>query len=69
MKLVPVAKLEPPDALAYQFKVPELTTAPNVKVPLSQRFADAVEVIIGVVLTVAATAVLGEVQPPDEAST
>ena len=69
MKLVPVAKLEPPEALAYQFSVPEFATAPNITVPVSQRLAGVVEVIIGVVFTVAITAVLDEVQLPVAAST
>ena len=69
VKLVPVPKTDPPEEFAYQFSVPELATAPNVTVPLSQRVADVVEVTIGVVLTVAITGVLVEVQLPVEAST
>ena len=69
MKLPPVAKLVPPDAFAYQFTVPEFATAVSVTVPLSQRLAGVVDVMIGVVLTVATTAVLVEEQLPVVAST
>ena len=69
MKLVPVAKLGPPEAAAYQFKVPPLAAAVNVTVPASQRLAGVVEVIVGVILIVAITAVLGVEQLPELAST
>ena len=69
VKLVPVPKLEPPVGTEYQFNVPEFAAAVNVNVPLSQRVAGVVEVMVGVVLTVATTAVLPDVQPPTEAST
>ena len=66
---VPVPKLAPPDEAAYQFKVPALAVAPSTNVPASHRLAGVVEVTEGVVLTVATTAVLADVQPAFVAST
>ena len=51
------------------FAVPALEVAPSVTVPASQREAGVVELTEGVVLTVAVTAVLAEVQLFKPAST
>ena len=37
VKDVPVPRLDPPDDAAYQFKIPALADAVNVKVPALQR--------------------------------
>ena len=66
---VPVPKLAPPDEAAYQFRVPALAVAPSTTVPASQRLPGVVEVIEGVMFTVATTAVRAEVQPALVAST
>lgn len=66
---VPVPNEDPPVAAAYQFNVPALAVAPRVTVPVPHREAGVVPEIVGVVLTVAATAVLAEVQPLLVAST
>ena len=60
MKEVPVASALPPDEAANQEIVPEEAVAPKFTVPVPQLAAGAVEVIAGMVFTVAATAVLGE---------
>ena len=54
---VPVDKLVPPVAAAYQFKVPALAVAPKVTVPVPQRLAGVLAVMVGVVFTITATAV------------
>ena len=69
VKEVPVPMELPPVDAAYQFKVPALVVAPRVTVPASQRAAGVVDVIVGVLLMVATTAVLDEVQLVVEAST
>ena len=70
IKLVPVPKLAPPDAAAYQLMVPADAVAPNVTVPVPQILAGVVPVMVGTVLTVAITAVLlAVVQPFEVAST
>lgn len=56
----PVPRLEPPVAPAYQFTLPELATTEIVVDPESQRVAGVNEVITGVTLMVAVTAVLLE---------
>ena len=67
---VPVPILAPPVAAAYQLIVPALAVAPNVAVPFPHVAAGAVAVIVGIVFTVAVTAVLvGVVHPFDVAST
>jgi hypothetical protein len=64
VKLVPVPKLVPPVKVAYQFIVPALDVAPNVKVPGPQLKSGVVDVIVGIGRIVATTAALGEeVQP------
>ena len=65
---VPVPKEDPPEAAAYQFKVPALALAPSTTVPASHREAGVVELIVGVVLTVAITELLVEIQAPLTAS-
>ena len=52
IKLVPVPKLAPPDAAAYQLMVPADAVAPNVTVPVPQILAGVVPVMVGTVLTV-----------------
>ena len=66
IKLVPVPKLDPPDAAAYQLMVPADAVAPNVAVPVPQILAGVVPVMVGTVLTVATTAVLLAVVQPFE---
>ncbi len=67
---VPVASDVPPVADAYQFKVPALAVAPKVAVPVPHIAAGVVAVTVGVVFTVATTAVLvAVVQPVLVAST
>ncbi len=67
---VPVASDVPPVAAAYQFKVPALAVAPKVTVPVPHIAAGVVAVTVGVVFTVATTAVLvAVVQPVLVAST
>jgi hypothetical protein len=58
VKLVPVPRLAPPVAAAYQLMVPALAVAPNTTVPVPHRLAGVVVVIVGIALTVAVTAVL-----------
>ena len=70
MKLIPVPKDAPPDAAAYQLIVPALAVAPKVNVPVPQRLAGVLPVIVGTAFTVATTAVLlAVVQPFNVAST
>ena len=70
MNEVPVPNTVPPVGALYQFMVPPEATAPRVTVPVSQREAGAVEVIDGVIFTVAIMEVLvGVVHPDAVAST
>lgn len=63
-------RLVPPVAFAYQFRVlPELPVAPKVTGPGPHVEPGAVPFMVGVVLMVATTAVLIEVQPLAVAST
>ena len=67
---VPVNKLVPPVAAAYQFTTPADAAAPNITVPLPQRLLSVTAVIVGIAFTVAVTAVLVPVvQPVAVAST
>ncbi len=67
---VPVAKLVPPVAAAYQLIVPALAAAPNNTVPVEHLAAGVVPDILGTTFTVAVTAVLvGVVHPFAVAST
>ena len=58
VKLVPVPNELPPVEAAYQLIVPPEEVAPRVTVPVPQREAGVEPVIVGVVFTVAVTAVL-----------
>ena len=70
MKDIPVPRLVPPVAAAYQFIVPAEAVAPRVTVPVPQLLPGVVPVIEGTVFTVAITAVLvAVVQPLFVAST
>ena len=69
MKLVPVPTKVPPVGALYQFNVPILEVAFNVKVPASHLLAGVVDVIVATTETVALTAVLAELQPPLTTST
>ena len=64
VKLVPVPKLEPPVADAYQLIVPADAVAPNVTVPVPQLLPGVVPVIVGIGFIVAVTAVLVPVIHP-----
>ena len=60
VKLAPVPKLVPPIKVEYQFIVPALAVAPNVKVPGPQLNSGVVDVIVGIGRIVATTACRGE---------
>ena len=62
MKLAPVPKAVPPVAAAYQLKVPAEAVAPKVTLPVPQRDAGVVDVMVGTVFTVTVTATLSELQ-------
>ena len=64
VKLFVVARAVPPVGLAYQKGIPPptLDVAPSITEPASQRLAGVVDVIVGVVFTVAITAILEEAQ-------
>ena len=64
MKLVPVPKLAPPVAAAYQLMVPAEAVAPKVTVPVPQLLPGVVPLIVGIVFMVAVTAVLVPVVHP-----
>ena len=66
---VPVANEVPPVGTSYQFIVPALEVAANTNVPASHLEAGVVEDMVGVIFTVANTAVLEDVQPVAVAST
>jgi hypothetical protein len=57
VKAVPVYKEDPPAAAAYQLIVPADAVAPSTTVPVLQRLAGVVAVIVGIGFTVAITAV------------
>ena len=70
VKLVPVPRLAPPVAAAYQLIIPELAVAPSVTAPVPHLLAGVVVAILGIVFMVAVTAVLDAViQPRSVAST
>ena len=52
MKLVPVPRLDPPVAAAYQFIVPADAVAPSVTVPVPQTLPGVVLVIVGIGFTI-----------------
>ena len=64
VKDVPVPRDEPPVDAAYQFIVPAEAVAPNVTVPDPHLEPGVVPVMVGIVLTVAVTAVLEAVVQP-----
>jgi hypothetical protein len=64
VKDVPVPNEDPPDDAAYQLIVPAEAVAPRITVPVPQRDAEVVPVIVGIVLTVAVTGVLEAVVHP-----
>jgi hypothetical protein len=57
MNDTPVPKLVPPVAAAYQLMVPALAVAPNVTVPVPQRLAAVLAVMVGIAFTVTALVV------------
>ena len=61
---VPVPNEVPPVEAAYQLTVPAEAVAPRATVPVLQRLAGVVAVIVGMVFTVAITAVLDVVVQP-----
>ena len=69
VKEVPVPNEVPPEAAAYQFKVPALAVAASTTAPALHLEAGVVELILGVVLIVAVTELLAEVHPVFVAST
>ena len=70
MKLVPVPIDVPPVAFAYQLIVPALAVAAKVTVPVPHTEPGVLAVMVGMVFTVAITAVLvAVVQPLAVAST
>jgi hypothetical protein len=64
VKLVPVPRDVPPVEVAYQLIVPALAVAPRLTVPVPHLEPGVVSVIVGIVLTVAVTAVLVAVVQP-----
>ena len=67
---MPVETDEPPVLTVYQFTVPALAVAPRLTVPVPHSEPGVVDVIVGMVFTVATTAVLDAVvQLPLVAST
>ena len=61
---IPVPNDEPSVEAVYQLMVPADAVAPRVTVPVPQRDAGVVVAIVGIVLTVAITAVLVAVVHP-----
>ncbi len=54
----------PPVKAEYQIIVPALAVAPNATVPVPQRFAGVLAVMVGIAFTVATTDVLAAVVQP-----
>ena len=70
LNVVPVPRLDPPVAAAYQLIVPADAVAPRVTDPVPQLLPGVVPVIEGTVFTVATTAdLMAVVQPLFVAST
>ena len=69
VKLLVVANGVPAVSASYQTTFPALAVAFSVTVPASQRLFGAVDETVGVGVTVAVTAVLGDVQVAVAAST
>ena len=59
----PVANDVPPVKAAYQLIVPALAVAPNTAVPVPQRLAGVVAVMVGTAFTITATAVEVSLHP------
>ena len=64
VNVVPVPREAPPVEAAYQLMVPAEAVAPSATVPVLQRLAAVVLVIVGIAFTVAITAVLEVVVHP-----
>ena len=69
VKEVPVPREVPPVAAANQEIVPAEAVAPMVTAPVPQIAAGVVAVMVGAVVMVATTALLGEVHVPSDVST
>ena len=70
VNVVPVPNMLPPEAALYQLTLPALAVAPKVTVPVAHLAAGVVPDTVGMVLTVATTALLvAVVQPFAVAST
>ena len=65
----PAPRETPPVGPAYQFNVPPPVAAPSETVPAPQRVPGVVPVMVGIVFTVATTAVRAEGQPLSVTST
>ena len=64
VNVVALSNALPPVAAAYHLIVPALAVAPKVTVPVPQRVAGVVPLILGIAFTVATTAVLLAVVHP-----
>ena len=62
--VAPVANDVPPVNAVYQLIVPALAVAPNATVPVPQRLAAVLAVMVGAAIKVKSTGVLTEVQEP-----
>ena len=70
VNVFPIPNEIPPVEVAYQLRVPALAVAPNTTVPVPHLLFGVVEIIVGIVFTVAKIAVLvEEVHPFSVAST
>lgn len=63
VNVAPVPNEVPPVATSYQFIVPPLAAAVKINVPASHLEEGTVDVIVGVLLTVATTGLLDVEQP------
>ena len=68
VKEVPLPRIDPPLAAAYQLRVPAEAVAPRLTVPVPQREAGLVAVTVGMLFIVARTEVR-EVETQPEAAT
>ncbi len=64
VNVAPVANDVPPVKAEYQLIVPALAVAPNATVPVPQRLAGVLAVMVGIVFTITATDVLAAVVQP-----
>lgn len=69
VNVAPVPNMLPPETTEYQLMVPPVEVADNNTVPVEQRLPGVTEVIIGVILIEAVTAVRVEAQLVVAAST